>query len=223
MPAWSEAQGNDIIRRHAGREGALLPILHDIQAAFGHVPAQAVPLIAEALNLTRAEVHGVVSFYHDFRDKPAGRHVLKLCRAEACQSVNGERLGQAVPRSLRRGVGRHDAGRPSHHRGDVLPGPLRLGAVGDARRRGDRAADARTRSTTSRARSGDGDAHLRSARCRGPRRRRRQGRRGDRRRDQTQGPRRRDRAHRLARPVLAGAADRGRDCRAAASASVRWR
>ena len=62
MPAWSEAQGNDIIRRHAAREGALLPILHEVQAAFGHVPAQAVPLIAEALNLTRAEVHGVVSF-----------------------------------------------------------------------------------------------------------------------------------------------------------------
>ena len=94
MPAWNEAQGTDIIRRHTGREGALLPILHDIQAAFGHVPAPAVPVIADALNLTRAEVHGVVSFYHDFRDKPAGRHVLKLCRAEACQSVNGERLAR---------------------------------------------------------------------------------------------------------------------------------
>jgi formate dehydrogenase subunit gamma len=94
MPAWSEARGNDIIRRHAGREGAMLPILHDMQAAFGHVPAQAVPFIADALNLTRAEVHGVVTFYHDFRDKPAGRHVLKLCRAEACQSVNGEHLAR---------------------------------------------------------------------------------------------------------------------------------
>jgi formate dehydrogenase subunit gamma len=96
MPAWNEAQGNDIIRRHAGREGSLLPILHDVQAAFGYVPAQAVPLIAHALNLTRAEVHGVVSFYHDFRAKPAGRHVLKLCRAEACQSVSGERLARQV-------------------------------------------------------------------------------------------------------------------------------
>jgi formate dehydrogenase subunit gamma len=96
MAAWSEAQANDIIRRHAGREGALLPILHDIQAAFGHVPAPAVPFIAHALNLTRAEVHGVVSFYHDFREAPAGRHVLKLCRAEACQSVNGEKLAQQV-------------------------------------------------------------------------------------------------------------------------------
>ena len=96
MAAWSEAQANDIIGRHAGREGALLPILHDIQAAFGHVPSPAVPFVAEALNLTRAEVHGVVSFYHDFREKPAGRHVLKLCRAEACQSVNGEKLARQI-------------------------------------------------------------------------------------------------------------------------------
>ena len=94
MAAWSEAQANDIIRRHAGREGSLLPILHHIQAAFGHVPVPAVPVIANALNLTRAEVYGVVSFYLDFRDKPAGRHVLKLCRAEACQSVDGERLAE---------------------------------------------------------------------------------------------------------------------------------
>src|SRR5258708_16544437 len=96
MPAWNEAQASEIIRRHSAREGALLPILHDVQAAFGCVPAQAVPFIAEALNLTRAEVHGVVSFYHDFRDKPAGRHVLKLCRAEACQSMNGEALARQV-------------------------------------------------------------------------------------------------------------------------------
>jgi formate dehydrogenase subunit gamma len=96
MPAWNETQAREIIRRHSAREGALLPILHDVQAAFGCVPAEAVPLIAEALNLTRAEVHGVVSFYHDFRDKPAGRHVLKLCRAEACQSMNGEALAQKV-------------------------------------------------------------------------------------------------------------------------------
>ena len=96
MPAWNEPQAREIIRRHSAREGALLPILHDVQAAFGCVPAEAVPLIAEALNLTRAEVHGVVSFYHDFRDKPAGRHVLKLCRAEACQSMNGEALAQKV-------------------------------------------------------------------------------------------------------------------------------
>ncbi|MBS0519383.1 MAG: formate dehydrogenase subunit gamma [Proteobacteria bacterium] len=98
MPAWDEAQATDIIRRHDGREGALLPILHDVQAAFGCVPAEAVPFIAQALNLSRAEVHGVVSFYHDFRDHPPGRHVLKLCRAEACQSMNGEALAERILR-----------------------------------------------------------------------------------------------------------------------------
>jgi len=96
MAAWNEAQGNEIIQRHVGREGALLPLLHDIQEGFGHVPSEAVPAIAHALNLTRAEVHGVVTFYHDFRDRPAGRHVLKLCRAEACQSMHSEALAQQV-------------------------------------------------------------------------------------------------------------------------------
>ena len=93
--AWDEAEAIDIIRRHDGREGSMLPILHDLQAAFGCVPPAAVRLVADALNLTRAEVHGVVSFYHDFREQPAGRHVLKLCRAEACQSMDGERLARA--------------------------------------------------------------------------------------------------------------------------------
>jgi len=92
--AWDEAEASDIIRRHEGREGAMLPILHDLQAVFGCVPPAAVRLVADALNLTRAEVHGVVSFYHDFREQPAGRHVLKLCRAEACQSMDGERLAR---------------------------------------------------------------------------------------------------------------------------------
>src|SRR5215475_5107187 len=99
MAAWNEAQATEILQRHAGREGALLPILHDVQEAFGHVPAEAVPFIAQALNLSRAEVHGVVSFYHDFRHAPAGRHVLKLCRAEACQSMKGaEFAGQVLKR-----------------------------------------------------------------------------------------------------------------------------
>lgn len=79
-----------ICAAHAGREGPLLPILHDVQASFGHVPAGAVPVIAEALNLTRAEVHGVMSFYHDFRDAPAGRHVVKICRSEACHAVGAD-------------------------------------------------------------------------------------------------------------------------------------
>ena len=76
----------EILARHIRRRGALLPILHDVQDAFGCVPAAAVPVIAEALNLSRAEVHGTISFYHDFREEPATKPVIKLCRAEACQA-----------------------------------------------------------------------------------------------------------------------------------------
>jgi formate dehydrogenase subunit gamma len=86
------ARVEDILRAHAGMEGPLLPILHDIQAEWGHVPAEVVPLVAEGLNISRAEVHGVISFYHDFREEPAGRHVLRLCRAEACQAMGGDRV-----------------------------------------------------------------------------------------------------------------------------------
>ena len=75
------ARVQDILRAHEGLEGPLLPVLHAIQASFGHVPQAALPVIASELNISRAEVHGVVSFYHDFREVPAGRHVLKLCRA----------------------------------------------------------------------------------------------------------------------------------------------
>ncbi|MBY5774478.1 formate dehydrogenase subunit gamma [Rhizobium laguerreae] len=77
-------------------EGPLLPILHGVQQEFGYVPQEAMPVIAEELNLSRAEVHGVVTFYHDYRDHPAGRHVLKLCRAEACQSMGGDALAERV-------------------------------------------------------------------------------------------------------------------------------
>ena len=76
----------EIMDRHADRSGALLPILHDVQEAFGYIPPEAVPRIAEALNWSRAEVHGTVSFYHDFRHEPATKPVIKLCRAEACQA-----------------------------------------------------------------------------------------------------------------------------------------
>ena len=111
---WDEAEANDIIRRHDGREGAMLPILHDLQDVFGCIPPAAVRLVAEALNRTRAEVHGVVSFYHDFREQPAGRHVLKICRAEACQSMNGEAVArQALDRfGLEWGDARWPADRP---------------------------------------------------------------------------------------------------------------
>lgn len=85
-----------IIAEHCDTDGALLPILHAVQARFGHVPAAAHAPIATALNITRAELHGVVSFYHDFRDRPAGRHVLKLCRSEACQAMGAAALADAV-------------------------------------------------------------------------------------------------------------------------------
>jgi formate dehydrogenase subunit gamma len=76
----------DIVAEHAHREGPLLPILHDVQKAFGHVSEDAMRDIAQALNLTRAEVYGVVSFYHDFRKETEARPILKLCRAEACKA-----------------------------------------------------------------------------------------------------------------------------------------
>ena len=86
------AQVQDILTAHAGMEGPLLPILHAVQAEFGHVPQDALPVIAKSLNLSRAEVYGVMSFYHDFREEPAGRHVVKLCRAEACQAMGADRV-----------------------------------------------------------------------------------------------------------------------------------
>jgi formate dehydrogenase subunit gamma len=87
-----EAKAREIAAEHGNKPDALIEILHQVQAALGHVPEAAVPALADALNLSRAEVHGVVTFYHDFRDKPAGQHVLKICRAEACQSMGAEAL-----------------------------------------------------------------------------------------------------------------------------------
>ncbi|WEX77172.1 formate dehydrogenase subunit gamma [Sinorhizobium numidicum] len=89
-----------IIDELKGLEGPLLPILHEIQEEFGYVPQESLPLLARELNLSRAEVYGVVTFYHDFRDHPAGRHVLKLCRAEACQSMGGDRLAERAKQLL---------------------------------------------------------------------------------------------------------------------------
>ena len=80
--------------------GALLPLLHELQEEFGYVDPQAVPLIAQALNLSRAEVHGVVSFYHDFRTSPPARHVVKLCRAEACKARGGAAIEAELSRHL---------------------------------------------------------------------------------------------------------------------------
>jgi formate dehydrogenase subunit gamma len=85
-----------IVARHLHLEGPLLPILHALQDACGHIPEAAGPIIIDALNISRAELHGVISFYHDFREHPAGRHVLKICRAEACQAVGANALAEAT-------------------------------------------------------------------------------------------------------------------------------
>ena len=97
---WNAETAAEIIARHKDRPGALLPMLHALQEQFGHIPDEAVRPVAEALNLSRAEVHGVVTFYHDFRRNPAGRHVLKLCQAEACQSMGSRALAAALQESL---------------------------------------------------------------------------------------------------------------------------
>jgi formate dehydrogenase subunit gamma len=89
---WEAARGAEIIAEHSKVEGATLLILHALQEAFGYVPEDALPMVANELNLSRAEVYGVFTFYHDFRAKPAGRHVLKLCRAEACQAAGADAL-----------------------------------------------------------------------------------------------------------------------------------
>jgi formate dehydrogenase subunit gamma len=80
------------LAQHAHRPGALLPVLHAVQDELGHVPAPCVPQIAQALNLSRAEVHGVLTYYHFFRATPAGRHRVQVCRAEACQACGAEDL-----------------------------------------------------------------------------------------------------------------------------------
>ena len=97
---WDVTRGEEIIAEHSHLEGATLVMLHALQEAFGYVPEPAIPMIAQALNLSRAEVHGVFTFYHDFRHQPAGRHVLKLCRAEACQAAGGDALAARAEAKL---------------------------------------------------------------------------------------------------------------------------
>lgn len=94
-----------IVARHRGRRGPLIEILHDVQHAFGFVPDEAVPVIAQELNISRADVHGVVTFYHHFRHEPPGRRVLRLCRAESCQAMNGRALEAHLRRRLGIGFG----------------------------------------------------------------------------------------------------------------------
>jgi formate dehydrogenase subunit gamma len=97
---WSKVRADAIIAAHVSTEGAALPILHALQAVFGCVPLDAEPLVAGALNLTRAEVHGIVTFYHEFRRTPPGRHLVHVCRAEACQSVGAEAAAAHLRRAL---------------------------------------------------------------------------------------------------------------------------
>lgn len=102
-PIWDADRAAARIEAMRHEPGALLPILHALNEEFGYIDEAAVALIARALNLSRAEVHGVVSFYHDFREAPPGAHVLKLCRAEACQSMGADAL--AVDARARLGIG----------------------------------------------------------------------------------------------------------------------
>jgi len=97
---WTPERASEIIARYKHLEGAGLPILHALQETFGCVPDEAVPLVAQALNLSRAEIHGTVTFYHDFRKAPAGRRVLKLCRAESCQAAGGDALAARAEAKL---------------------------------------------------------------------------------------------------------------------------
>lgn len=101
-----EARTAALVAELRDLEGPLLPILHGIQDEFGYVPQESLPVIAEALNISRAEVHGVATFYHDYRARPAGRHVLKLCQAEACQSMGSDAIAAQVRQRL--GIGFHE-------------------------------------------------------------------------------------------------------------------
>ena len=89
-----------VLARHADEPGALLPILHEVQDELGFIPRDVVPQIAESLNLSRAEVHGVVTYYHHFRSEAPGQHVIQVCRAEACQSMGADALLAHAERAL---------------------------------------------------------------------------------------------------------------------------
>lgn len=102
---WSRARAHAIIDAHRAMRGALLPILHGLQSEFGYIPDDALPVLAERLNLSQAEILGVVSFYHDFRRTQPGRHVIKVCRAEACQAMGAEALLEHTRRHLNVDVG----------------------------------------------------------------------------------------------------------------------
>jgi formate dehydrogenase subunit gamma len=106
LDSHSREQVDLALAAYKGHPGPLLQVLHRIQDRLGCIPAAAVPVIAEALNLSRAEVHGVVTFYHHFRQSPGGRHVVQLCQAEACRAVHCETLTEHARQRL--GVDFHE-------------------------------------------------------------------------------------------------------------------
>lgn len=97
---WDEARAQSVIAELKALPGALLPMLHALQEEFGYIPSEAIPRVAEALLLSQAEVVGVISFYHDFRREPGGRHTLRVCRAESCQSMGCEALVEHLQNRL---------------------------------------------------------------------------------------------------------------------------
>lgn len=103
--SWNEEEARALLLPLKDLPGAALPMLHAVQERFGHVPAEAVPLLADLLNLSRAEIHGVLSFYHDFRHEPPGRHVLRVCRAESCQAMDCHALIRHIEDRLGIGFG----------------------------------------------------------------------------------------------------------------------
>lgn len=98
--AWDPQEAAAIVASRAKEKGATLPILHDLMERFGFVDRSIIPVLADALNLSRAEIHGTVTFYHDFRDHPPGRRTLKVCRAEACQSKGAVEMHDALKKKL---------------------------------------------------------------------------------------------------------------------------
>lgn len=89
---WDEIEARQVIARFTALKGGLMEALHGLQHAFGYIPAESYDLLAEAFNLSRAEVYGVKSFYHDFRSEPAGRHIIQICQAESCQAMGSRVL-----------------------------------------------------------------------------------------------------------------------------------
>ena len=99
-PTWQAEDVTNIVKSMQDKPGALLPILHAVQDKFGYIPPASLPSIAQGLNLSKAEVHGVVSFYHYFRSTPAGNHTIQICRAESCQAMGSRALESHVKQAL---------------------------------------------------------------------------------------------------------------------------